>query len=136
MRLCAACAMLAVVMSSSAHAKATDQTSGLDDTELAVVVEGTLASVRQCSPEFASIFGDLPVCTQAGDLHITALRELLKSVDQAQAEYLVQSLVELSSELHQPQQAYIFQETLLLALVDIEITIEIMGCTVTICVKI
>ena len=136
MRLCAACAMLAVVMSSSAHAKTIDQTSRLDDTELAAVMEGAFASVQQCSPEFASIFGDLPVCTQAGDLHFRAFRDLLKSVDQAQAEYLVQSLVELSSELHQPQQAYIFQETLLLALVNIEITIEIMECTVTICLKI
>lgn len=134
-RLCAACAVLAVVLSSSAHAKTINQTSGLTDTAMVEVVEGTLALAQQCSNELASIFGNLKVCTPADELHFTAFIDLLESVDQAQADYWVQSLVELGSELPQPQQAHIFQEDLLLALIDMEITIEIGKCSITICIN-
>ena len=112
-RLCTVCVAVAVVMSSSAYAKTTNQASGLDDAE-AEMIE-VLAPAAQAHRD---------------EIHLTAFIDLLESVDQAQADYLVQNLAELSMDLYQPQQAYMLQEAILLA-GEIDITIRVLGCTIS-----
>ena len=122
-----------VVICSNAEAQTVNQIRGLDHTELVEVTAEAIAPAQLCSHELAHIFGDLEVCTKAhhDELHLTAFMDLLASVDQAQSDNWVRSLVELNSEEYHSQQTHILklnEATLLIAGGKIEFTINLGIC--------